>query len=220
MNFKNTFDTIRMFMKRIPKSRIVNIIVIVSLLMGSGIMISSVAADGGDRTPTLRPGTRPSFDEGEEEEGGKLLAWRDDDFISKRLAGDIPLDNQQAGALRAEAAHAAALLRKEGVQTAGPSTFTGDWAAIGPAPIREYTRSSFSLIPMNGRIGALAIRQDGTMILGGAQGGIWVFDANTSTWVPKTGALGEENIPSLAIGALAVAPSDDSVVYAGTGGRS
>jgi uncharacterized repeat protein (TIGR01451 family) len=70
---------------------------------------------------------------------------------------------------------------------------------------------------MNGRIGALAIRQDGTWILGAAQGGIWVFDIDTNTWVPKTGALGEENIPSLAIGALAVAPSDDSVVYAGTG---
>ena len=70
---------------------------------------------------------------------------------------------------------------------------------------------------MNGRIGALAIRQDGTWILGAAQGGIWVFDFDTNAWVPKTGALGEENIPSLAIGALAVAPSDNSVVYAGTG---
>ncbi len=70
---------------------------------------------------------------------------------------------------------------------------------------------------MNGRIGALAIRQDGTLILGAAQGGIWVFDSDTSTWVPKTGALGEDNVPSLSIGALAVAPSDDLVVYAGTG---
>ena len=115
MNIKNTFDKITMFMKGLPKSQIVNIIVIVSLLMGSGVMVSSVTADGGDRTPpTLRPGTQPSFDEGEEEEDGKLIAWRDDDFISKRLAGDIPLDNQQAGALRAAAARAAARLRKEG----------------------------------------------------------------------------------------------------------
>jgi len=137
--------------------------------------------------------------------------------MSKRTAGNIPLDNQQAGALRAEAARAAARIRKEGIPPTGPSTFSGDWAGIGPAPIRELTRSTYSLIPMNGRIGALAIRQDGTKILGGAQGGIWLFDENTQTWVPKTGALGEDNLPSLAIGALAVAPSNDSVVYAGTG---
>ena len=63
---------------------------------------------------------------------------------------------------------------------------------------------------MAGRIGALAIRKDGTRILGAAQGGIWIW--NGTTWVAKT-----DNLPSLAIGALAVAPSNDSVVYAGTG---
>jgi len=196
------------------KRKFLAILAILALVV---IMIPAATAGAGDDGPSLLPGTRFTFDNGEEEEGGKELFWRDDDFISKRIAGDIPLDNQQAGALRAAAARAAARLRKEGIPTAGPSTFSGDWAAIGPKPIGEFTRSSFSLIPMNGRIGALAIRQDGTMILGGAQGGIWIFDASTSTWVPKTGALGEENIPSLSMGALAVAPSNDMVVYAGTG---
>lgn len=174
----------------------------------------TAGAVGGDDGPIPRPGARFPVDD---EEGESILLQRDAYFMTRRTAGDIPLDNQQAGALRAAAAHQAARLRKEGIPDAGPSTFTGDWAEIGPAPIRELTRSTYSLIPMNGRIGALAIRQDGTMILGGAQGGIWLFDADTSTWVPKTGALGEDNIPSLAIGALAVAPSNDLVVYAGTG---
>jgi photosystem II stability/assembly factor-like uncharacterized protein len=188
---------------------------VISILTLFVALIPAVTAGADGDGPILRSGTRFPFEDEEEDES--LLFQRDADFMLKRTAGDIPLDNQQAGALRAAAAREAARIRKEGVPEAGPSTFSGDWTDLGPQPIGEYTRSSFSLIPMNGRIGALAIRQDGTMILGGAQGGIWLFDADTSTWVPKTGALGEDNIPSLAIGALAVAPSDDSVVYAGTG---
>ena len=65
---------------------------------------------------------------------------------------------------------------------------------------------------MAGRIGALAIRKDGTRILAGAQGGIWLWDPATTNWVPKT-----DTMPSLAMGSLAVAPSNDLVVYAGTG---
>jgi len=186
------------------------------ILLAAVIPAAVAGAEGGSDDPILRPGTRFSEDDDEEEAAAKLLE-RDAYFMTRRTAGDIPLDNQQAGALRAAAAREAARLRKEGIPESGPSTFSGDWAAIGPKPIAELTRSTYSLIPMNGRIGALAIRQDGTWILGGAQGGIWIFDFETSTWVPKTGALGEENIPSLSMGALAVAPSNDLVVYAGTG---
>ena len=64
---------------------------------------------------------------------------------------------------------------------------------------------------MNGRIGALLILDDGTYVLGGAQGGIWTFDG-TSAWTPRS-----DGLPSLAIGALAVAPSAPNVLYAGTG---
>jgi hypothetical protein len=160
------------------KRKFLAILGIIALVL---VMIPAAKAGADGEGPVLRPGARlPN----EEEEGGSLLLWRDDDFMSKRTAGNIPLDNQQAGALRAEAARAAARLRKEGVPDAGPSTFSGDWAGIGPQPIAELTRSTYSLIPMNGRIGALAIRQDGTMILGGAQGGIWLFDSGTSTWRP------------------------------------
>ena len=63
---------------------------------------------------------------------------------------------------------------------------------------------------MNGRIGALLILYDGTYVLGGAQGGIWTFDG--TQWTPRS-----DGLPSLAIGALAVAPSAPNVLYAGTG---
>jgi uncharacterized repeat protein (TIGR01451 family) len=197
------------------KRKLLAIIGILALLVAL-IPAVTAGADEGDG-PTLKPGARLSEGDDEEEEAAAKLIERDAYYMTRHTAGDIPLDNQQAGALRAAAAHEAARIRKEGIPNSGPTTFSGDWVGLGPAPIREYTRSSFSLIPMNGRIGALAIRQDGTWILGGAQGGIWIFDFDTSTWVPKTGALGEDNIPSLSMGALAVAPSDDLVVYAGTG---
>jgi uncharacterized repeat protein (TIGR01451 family) len=208
MIFKKAFAMLTIFMRRnLVKSRVVNVVVIVSLLMSTVII---AAAQGEfDDTPILSPGTRlPS----EEEEGESLLLQRDAAFMLERTAGDIPLDNQQAGALRAAAARTAARLRTEGIPASGPSTFTGAWTGLGPNPIVQVTRSGGPFTAMSGRIGALAIRRDGTRILGAAQGGIWLYNATTGKWVPKT-----DNIPSLSIGALAVTPTNDSVVYAGTG---
>lgn len=211
MKVEKALSMFTIFMRNLMKSRVMNVVLVVSLLMSS-VMIA-YAADGDD-TPVLRPGTRLPA---EEEEGESLLLQRDAAFMLERTAGDIPLDNQQAGALRAAAARTAARLRKEGIPASGPSTFTGPWAGLGPNPIVQVTRSGGPFTAMSGRIGALAIRRDGTRILGGAQGGIWLYDATTGKWVPKTGFLGADNMPSLAIGSLAVAPSNDLVVYAGTG---
>jgi uncharacterized repeat protein (TIGR01451 family) len=181
--------------------------------MGAGVALGT----GGDDTPTLAPGATSLADKaagGEENE--EFLNQQDLAFITRRTAGDVQLDNQTAGALRAAAARAAAKLRKQGTPTtASPTTFAGAWTGLGPNPIVQVLRSGGPFGAMSGRIGALAIRQDGTRILGGAQGGIWLWDAGTSTWVPKT--TGSTEVPSLAIGALAVAPSNDDVVYAGTG---
>jgi uncharacterized repeat protein (TIGR01451 family) len=182
----------------------------------TGLLFATVPAaiggapPGGDDTPTLRPGAKPlPVDEESEQE----LLQRDFYFMSRRTAGDQQLDNQQAGALRATAAHAAAQLRKNGPVSPGPATFTGAWSALGPNPTVQVTRSTPIFTAMSGRIGALAFRpSNGQLILGGAQGGIWLYDAASGTWTPKT-----DDLPSLAIGALAVAPSNDSIVYAGTG---
>jgi hypothetical protein len=78
-------------------------------------------------TPTLAVGATPLA---QDEEGEEELLQLDLAFTSRRTAGDIPLDNQQAGALRGEAARAAARLRKEGTPTSGPSTFTGAWKML------------------------------------------------------------------------------------------
>ena len=152
-------------------------------VIAGGVAIAAAFAVGGagpvstdGDTPVVQGGLQPlSLVENEEYRDLSDLA-----FISRRTAGEIPLDLQQAGALRAEAAHAAARLRKEGIPTAGPATFTGAWGQIGPNPISQQLRTSGTLGNMTGRIGALAIRPStGQFILGAAQGGIWLFNAAT-----------------------------------------
>src|SRR5438309_3729951 len=166
------------------------------------------AAPSDGDTPTLAPGT--AIPELDDETEARLLLL-DQQFISTRTAGDVPLSVEQASAMRKAAADQAKALKN--APAAGPTTFTGNWGALGPNPIVQNGRSDNSFIAVSGRIGALAIRRNGQFILGAAQGGIWLYNpANGGTWTPKT-----DTLASTAIGALAVAPEDDNLVYAGTG---
>lgn len=189
--------------------------------VGGGTAFAVLATGG----PTHKAGTKPLVssefgkeplaDQGEEADNeGSLITQRDEYFSDRRTAGKTPLDMSQAGALRAQAAiHAKALgHNRANGSLSTATTFNDPWSLIGPTGLIQPTRDSGNLIRVSGRVGALAIRQDGTRILGSAGGGIWVWDATNSRWVPKT-----DNLPSMHIGALAVAPSDDNVVYAGTG---
>jgi photosystem II stability/assembly factor-like uncharacterized protein len=185
-----------------------------SAVLVAGLLLApatTATGAGENDTPTLEPGARPPSVREEDEQ---FLLQRDQFFMSRRTAGDQVLDNQRAGALRAAAARAGAQIRKQGSRSPGRATFSGAWTGLGPDPIVQMTRSRKPILTaMAGRIGALAIRpSNGRFILGGAQGGIWLYDQASRTWSPKT-----DNLPSLAIGALAVAPSDDTIVYAGTG---
>jgi len=161
----------------------------------------------GEDTATLNPGT---VIPGQNDELESQLLLRDQAFISGRLAGSAPLSVDQAVALRKAAADQAKLLKNP--PPTGPTTFTADWAPLGPNPIVQVQRSNNTFAAQSGRIGALAIRKNGQLILGAAQGGIWLWDPVTKHWSPRT-----DSLSSIAIGALAVAPSDDNVVYAGTG---
>ena len=167
----------------------------------------AVGSGGGGDTPTLQPGAVPP--ELDDENEARLLQL-DQSFIASRTAGDNQLSVQAAGALRSAAANAAKQLKS--APPAGPTTFNAPWTAIGPDPIGQIARSDNALIPVSGRIGALAIRKNGQFILGAAQGGIWLFNSTTHRWTNQT-----DNLPSLSTGALAVAPSNDLVVYDGTG---
>jgi uncharacterized repeat protein (TIGR01451 family) len=185
------------------------------LLLPITMVGAATAGPAVDDTPSYRAGTQPlTIDEETEQE---LLA-RDLSYIQNRLAGDRPLSISEAGALRSQAAKDAKRLRElGGTAPTDPSSLTGAWTALGPNPIVQGLRSpdpeGQRFGAMAGRIGALAIvPSTHQIILGGAQGGIWLFDWNTGVWTAETDAM-----PSLAIGALAVAPSNDQIVYAGTG---
>jgi uncharacterized repeat protein (TIGR01451 family) len=201
--------------------------VITGALVAAFVAIAASTAFGvilGGGEANYRPGTEvkiaSEFGAAPLSEAGstaELLA-RDAFFMSRRTAGTYPLDSTQAGVERAQAAQAAKLLAKQG-STSGPTTFDTAWAGIGPNPIVQGLRSpgpNQRFGGMSGRIGAMAIRKDGTILLAGAQGGIWKWTGTTNpvsgTWTALT-----DTAVSLAMGSLAVAPSDDSIVYGGTG---
>ncbi len=80
------------------------------------------------------------------------------------------------------------------------------WVSLGPDPLSSG--------PYTGRVAAIACsRVDGNLVfVGGADGGVWRTRDGGATWT----ALGDD-LPSTAIGALALDPSDESIVYAGMG---
>ncbi len=88
---------------------------------------------------------------------------------------------------------------------------TNTWTSIGPNPT---TGGTFS--PVTGRITAIAVDPSdatgNTVLIGGAQGGIWRSTDTGATWT----AVGDQNA-SLAMGSIAFAPSSPTTVYAGTG---
>ncbi|HEX6851445.1 MAG TPA: hypothetical protein VF139_08535 [Candidatus Polarisedimenticolaceae bacterium] len=125
--------------------------------------------------------------------------------ILRRLGADgmIPFD-ARGRALRQLRANLASGLLGEATDS-----IDGDrWIPLGPSPISAGP-ASFS-----GRVTALAAHptQAGTVYAGGAQGGVWKTTDGGSTWTPLT-----DTQDSLAIGALAIDPSNPQIVYAGTG---
>ena len=176
---------------------------------GPGLATPPAPSGYGDN-PALAPFSQSLENQLSDEIEARLLEL-DSQYVASRTAGDNPLGVEQAGLLRAAAVNAARQLLHN-APPPGPATFSSAWQSIGPDPIEQIGRSDGSPISVTWRIGALAIRKDGTWILGAAQGGIWTFDFNTGNWIDRT-----DNLPSLATGALAVAASNDLVVYDGTG---
>ena len=82
------------------------------------------------------------------------------------------------------------------------------WVPIGPAPIDTPGDS--------GRLISMVYDSDlsgGTMFVGAAGGGVWSSTSPFTSWTTHT----DSSLASLAIGALAVANTNPTVLYAGTG---
>ncbi|MGE0132173.1 MAG: hypothetical protein AB7U82_29175 [Blastocatellales bacterium] len=92
------------------------------------------------------------------------------------------------------------------------------WAALGPAPIGEGQTFGVPRVAVSGRVSAVALDQgyngtsNQTVYIGAAQGGVWRSRDNGSAWAPLT-----DDQPSLAMGAIAIDPTNPNIIYAGTG---
>ncbi|HEV3478792.1 MAG TPA: hypothetical protein VG144_05015 [Gaiellaceae bacterium] len=208
-------------LRRRPRWVITGTLVVALVALAAGTALGVIGGDDAAYKAGTEIKIRSEFGAAPMKEAGssRELMQRNAFFMSRRTAGTEPLDAGQAGAERAQAAWAAKSVGR-GFAPSGPTTFNAPWAGIGPNPIIQGLRSPGAqhFGAMSGRIGALAVRKDGTILLGGAQGGIWKWSGDPAnpaaggSWTALT-----DNAVSLAMGALAVAPSNDNVVYAGTG---
>lgn len=82
-----------------------------------------------------------------------------------------------------------------------------EWQEIGPAPLRGSFRHT-------GRASSIVASptRNNRYYVGGASGGVWETTDGGGSWTSLNASL-----PTLAIGALAVDPTNDRVIYAGSG---
>ena len=99
--------------------------------------------------------------------------------------------------------------------TAFPYVLNSRWTALGPQPITGgQIGNTLTNRPMSGRVASLAVHptNNNRWLVGTAGGGLWETKDGGVNFVALTDAA-----PSLAIGAIAYAPSNPNVIYLGTG---
>ena len=121
-------------------------------------------------------------------------------------------DQRTSGGEIPEGAYTKAVVRAQSMKHAAPKGLdhatNPQWKLVGPANITPYAGYHA------GRVLSLAVHPTDENIAwaGAANGGIWKTTNMGHKWVPLT-----DNAMSLAVGALAIDPSDPNVLFAGTG---
>jgi hypothetical protein len=192
-------------LRAVARFRCLAAILLVTPLITVTASATAVAAPPDDTPVLLTP--KGEHESGEDEESFDKL--RDAYYWSRLLAGDDELSFEQAATFRNRAATAA---NGVAVETKRGAARGGTWASTGPDPVVQVGRTSNTFEAVSGRIGALVIRNDGTIVLGAAQGGVWTYDTATKAWTSRTPDANTQSV-----GALALAPSDDRIIYLGSG---
>jgi uncharacterized repeat protein (TIGR01451 family) len=106
-------------------------------------------------------------------------------------------------------ANSVASLPRSVANTAALSTAI--WTSIGPAPLKASLNSQLVL---SGRITGIAAHPivADTIYVAAAGGGVWMTTDGGRNWTPLT-----DSQRTLSMGAIAIAPSNPLVLYAGTG---
>ncbi|RMD96054.1 MAG: hypothetical protein D6812_17840, partial [Deltaproteobacteria bacterium] len=100
-------------------------------------------------------------------------------------------------------------------ESAGATHSTFHWINVGAAPIAGgRVGLTGGVRPMSGRVADIAVDPGNAAhwLIGAAQGGIWETRDAGATWSARS-----DDQVSLAMGAIAFAPGNPSIVYAGTG---
>lgn len=95
-----------------------------------------------------------------------------------------------------------------------PGPLSAEWRSIGPDHVPAGQTYGTNRIDVIGRVSVIAIDPGDAkhILVGAAGGGIWESFDTGGTWKPRT-----DELPSLAIGAVAFDPSNATRVYAGSG---
>jgi hypothetical protein len=163
-------------------------------------------------------GGEPDGDAGEaggeaEEDSGEELLARDAWFIDQRLG---TLKKIPKGAM-AKARSQAVKLRTAAALATDPL----NWIEVGPRPINAGISWIWGgSTPFAGRVTAIATHPTdaNTAYVGTAIGGVWKTTSGGTIWTPVFDSVAKSTIfPSIAVGAVAVDPSNPGTVYVGTG---
>src|SRR5438046_3081863 len=95
------------------------------------------------------------------------------------------------------------------------SLTSATWTLIGPEPTMPDEGFPYGGSPtVSGRVTALAVdlTNSSVVYLGAAEGGVWKTTDGGTTWNPLT-----DFEPSLAVGSIAIDPSNHNTMYVGTG---
>jgi hypothetical protein len=95
------------------------------------------------------------------------------------------------------------------------TTSAAAWTPLGPSPLKNGSGSTCATdVPVSGRVTTVVVdpTNSSKVYLGTAQGGVWRSLNGGTSWTSIF-----DSAQSLAIGALALAPSDPTKLYVGTG---
>src|SRR4051794_6189129 len=197
----------------------------VAAIVGVGIPLAVVAGPSSPAQGTktgargLKPPTLKQLARMHQENEGPAYQKARERFIESRyLAGTSPLSPDAAARYRAAAAtkagraHHVSGVRTSSSAVRGAAAAPAAWSSLGPQPVVQPGRTTGNLQLVSGRISTLAVSSTGRIYAGGAQGGLWVYNPDNQHWASLT-----DSLPTLSVGAVALAPHHENVIYLATG---